>query len=123
MKRKRVKQRAAVGALGKALVRRSKGRCELCDGRDGVRPYELAPFPEEPSLERTLSACERCRGWLEGQPIDPIRAHFLQSAIWSDEPAIKLAAARLLVQVDFADAPWMRDALEATGFTADDLAY
>src|SRR5688572_6034741 len=61
MARKKPKQRAAVGALGKLLTRRSKGRCELCMGTTDVRPYELAPFPEEPDPERTLMACSRCR--------------------------------------------------------------
>lgn len=116
MKRKKVKQRAAVGVLGKAITRRSKGRCELCAGRDDVRLYELAPFPEDPSPDRTLNACARCRDWLERGAVDPVQAHFLQTAIWEEEPAIRLAAARLLVVADFPDAPWTRDALDAAGF-------
>lgn len=114
MARRKVKQRAAVGLLGKELTRRSRGRCELCDSREGPRPWEIPPFPEEPSPERALMACERCRRWLEGRDdVDPIQAHFLMSAVWSMEPAVRLAAARLLLRVDFADDPWMRDALSA----------
>lgn len=116
MARKRLKQRAAIGRLGKTLTRRSKGRCELCDSRDGVRPYELLPFPEEPELERSLCACARCRDWLEGGQIAVIEARFLHEAVWTEEPAVRLAAARLLVQADFSDDPWVRDALEAVGF-------
>jgi hypothetical protein len=112
---KRNKQRPAVGMLGKQLTRRSKGKCELCESRDGVRPFELWPFPEEPELDRTLFACERCRRWLERGEIDPVEAHFLETAVWSNEPAVKLAAARLLVIADFADQPWLRDAVEANG--------
>jgi len=114
--RSRTKQRAAVGWLGKDLTRRSKGRCELCGSRESVRPYELPPFPDEPSMDRTLMACARCRGWLEGEPIVSIEARFLEEAVWSTEPAVRLAAARLLVLADFADDPWVRDALEAVGF-------
>jgi hypothetical protein len=91
MARKRLKQRAAVGGLGKALTRRSKGHCELCEGRGDVRPFELAPFPEEPVLERSLMACARCRGWLEGSEIRPMEAHFLSGAVWATEPAGGLA--------------------------------
>ncbi|MCB9682689.1 MAG: hypothetical protein H6733_14585 [Alphaproteobacteria bacterium] len=113
MARKRPKQRAAVGVLGKLLTRRSHGRCELCEGRDDNRLYELPPFPEEPDPDRTLLACARCRGWLEGAPIDAAEARFLSAAIWSTLPPVRLAAARLLLTIDFADDPWLRDALDA----------
>ena len=110
---KRVRQRAAVGGLGKDLTRRSRGRCELCASRDDVRAYELAPFPEEPVLDRALHACARCRRWLEGDEIAPLEARFLGEAIWSDVPPVRLAAARLLLRCDFDDDPWLRDALDA----------
>lgn len=113
MAKKRVKQRPQVGVLGKTLTRRSRGRCELCESREGVRPFELAPFPEEPEPERTLMACERCREWLECEQVNPIEAHFLGTAVWSDEPAVQLAAARLLLICDDPNSPWMRDALDA----------
>lgn len=113
MARKKLKQRAAVGVLGKTLTRRSKGRCELCTGAEDVRPYELPPFPEEPDPERTLMTCARCRGWLEQERIDPIQAHFLSSAVWAELAPVRLAAARLLIANDGLDDPWLRDALDA----------
>ncbi len=118
MARKKWKQRAAVGALGKDLTRRSRGKCELCAGKDQPMPWELPPFPEEPAMDRTLLACGRCRGWLEGGDIRQVEAHFLETAIWADEPAVKLAAARLLLVIDGADDPWVRDALEAVDIDA-----
>lgn len=111
--RKKVKQRAAVGVLGKELTRRSRGRCELCESREQVRPYELAPFPDEPSMARTLMGCERCRRWLEKGQIHPVEGHFLSGAVWSDLPAVRLAAARMLLAADFQEDPWIMDALEA----------
>lgn len=117
--RKRPKQRAAIGMLGKDLTRRSKGRCELCQSRDGVRPYELEPFPDEPSMDRALCACERCRDWLDGGEIVSIEARFLEEAVWSTVRPIRLAAARLLVLADFADDPWVRDGLEAVGYIVE----
>lgn len=112
-RRKAPKQRAAVGVLGKALTRRSRGRCELCGERHDVRLYELAPFPEEPDPDRVVMACERCRRWLDTEEIEPIQAHFLSSAVWSDVPPVKLAAARMLLAADFQEDPWLLDALEA----------
>lgn len=111
--RKKPKQRAAVGVLGKAITRRSRGKCELCGDRDETRLYELDPFPEEPDEDRTLMACGRCRRWLEDGEIVPIEAHFLSGAVWADPPAVRLAAARMLLTADFADDPWLMDALEA----------
>lgn len=119
MGRRKVKQRAAVGLLGKALTRRSRGRCELCESKDEVRPWELPPFPEEPAMERTLMACARCRGWLERGAADGMEASVLTQAVWSEEPAVRLAAARLLVTTDFADDPWVRDALDHAGFDVE----
>jgi protein PhnA len=113
MARKKPKQRPAVGVLGKLLTRRSKGRCELCEGSGDVRPYELPPFPEDPDPERTLMGCARCRDWLESERIDPIQAHFLSTAVWHELPPVRLAAARLLLANDGLDDPWLRDALDA----------
>lgn len=116
MARKRVVQRAAVGVLGKHITRRSHGKCELCGSREGPALYELPPFPPDPDPDRTLMACASCRGWLEHGKVEPIRAHFLRNAAWSDEPAARLAACRLLVLVEAPDDPWLRDTLEAVGF-------
>lgn len=99
--------------LGKHLTRRSKGRCELCDGADDVRPYELPPFPDEPDPERTLMTCARCRRWLEQEAVEPVEAHFLSAAVWSDLAPVRLAAARLLLACDDLGDPWLRDALDA----------
>lgn len=109
---RRVKQRAAVGRLGKHLTRRSRGRCELCAGRDAPVPFELAPFPPEPDPDRTLMACLRCRAWLERERIEPIEARFLAVAVWSELPSVRLAAARLLLTIDDPDDPWMQEALD-----------
>jgi protein PhnA len=111
--RKRPKQRPQVGVLGKALTRRSRGRCELCESKEDVRPYELPPFPEEPDPDRTLMACARCRSWMETGTLDPVQAHFLSSAVWAELPPVRLAAARLLLAHEDLSDPWLRDAIEA----------
>ena len=107
------RQRPRRGVLGKHLTRRSRGRCELCESREGPRVFELAPFPPEPRLDRALMACDRCRRWLQTGEVEPLDAWFLSSAVWSEEPAIRLAAARLLLEVDDPTTPWVRDALDA----------
>ena len=115
MARKRQKQRAAVGRLGKILTRRSRGKCELCGTRDQVRPYELLPFPVDPDPERTLMACLRCRTWIERDQPDPINAWFLSEAVWSEQAPVRLAAARMLLLLDDPGNPWIQDTFEAAG--------
>lgn len=115
MARKRPKQRAAIGVLGKSITRRSRGRCELCDGRNDNRLYELVPFTEDPDPDRVMMACVRCREWMEKGGVIPMEAHFLSTAVWSAEPSVRLGAARLLLTFDSLDDPWLQDALEATG--------
>ncbi|MFM2161107.1 MAG: hypothetical protein RLZZ383_619 [Pseudomonadota bacterium] len=112
---RRVKQRASVGVLGKDITRRARSVCELCGGRDSPRLFELAPFPSEPTPERTLLACARCRAWLEeDDAVDLDAAHFLGGAVWHALPAVRLAAGRLLHLV--AKPPlWVMDAVEACG--------
>jgi hypothetical protein len=99
--------------LGKELTRRSKGRCELCEGRDEPRLFELSPFPEHPEPDRTLVACARCRRWLERGGVVPLEAHFLNTAVWAELPAVRLAAARMLLDIDDVHDPWLAQALEA----------
>lgn len=120
---RKIKQRAQVGALGKHLTRRSRGRCELCDGREGVRPFELHPFPEEPDPDRTLMACQRCRSWLESSHIEPVEAHFLGGAVWSSVAPVRLAAARLLLSHEDHDDLWMHEALDVANVDPATLEF
>ncbi len=110
---RRVKQRASVGVLGKDITRRARSVCELCGGRDAPRLFELAPFPPEPTPDRTLLACARCRAWLDDdEAVDVDAAHFLGGAVWHDLDAVRLAAGRLLHQVPKAPL-WVVDAAES----------
>ena len=114
-----MKQRAAIGQLGKLLTRRSRGKCETCGSDDDVRGYELVPYPEAPDPERSLMACGRCRTWLEGGTPDARDAWFLSEAVWADEPAVRLAAARMLIVLDDVGNPWVRDTFHATAVDAE----
>ncbi len=103
-------KREALQALGRALARRARSRCELCEGGDALSPV-LMERQAEPSLEETLLLCARCASALRGGRVDdPDALRFLEAAIWSDAPLVQAAAVKMAQRVD---RPWAREALEA----------
>ena len=101
----------AINLLGKDLARRASQRCELCEGKEDLRPYDTAP-DDEPSFDTIALFCSRCRGLAAGEEADEATLRFLENAIWSDIPAVGATAVRLLKTVD---AGWARSALETHG--------
>ena len=101
-------RQAEVAGFGKELARRGRSRCELCEGRDGVRTHDTDP-ESAPSLETLLLLCERCRDLVAGADQDPRTLRFLEGAIWSETPIAQQLARRLIVDVD---ADWAREARE-----------
>ena len=53
-------QKAALNALGTALNRRSKSKCELCLNSASLQAVEIPPAPEQPSIEAAIFCCENC---------------------------------------------------------------
>ena len=100
-----------ISLLGKDLARRASQRCELCDGKGDLRPYDCAPT-EDPTLDTIALLCERCRALADGgkEPSETLR--FLESAIWSPYPGVASTARAALARVD---ADWARLALEMLG--------
>ncbi|MGH0033922.1 MAG: hypothetical protein ACQGVK_02710 [Myxococcota bacterium] len=102
---------AEVAGFGKELARRARSRCELCEGREGVRTHDTQP-EAAPSLDTLVLLCERCRAWLGGEAQDPRTLRFLETAVWSEVPVVMSLARDLLARVD---ADWARDTLEMLG--------
>jgi hypothetical protein len=98
----------AIGRLGKDLARRADKKCELCEGKGDLRPYDTAP-DEEPSLDTVALLCERCRAVADGRDDPPETLRFLENAIWSPYPPVARTAQDILRRVD---ADWARAALE-----------
>ena len=98
----------AVAALGKVLTRRAGSVCELCADSLDLRPLEVPPKEEEPSIDAAILACARCREATESKklPRDIDSFRFLTGSIWSEVPPVQLAAVRLLRRLVEADVSW-----------------
>jgi len=104
----------AIGRLGKTLARRSGRRCEWCEGKDDLRPYDHRP-KQEPSEGSLALLCGGCRDLVAGGRADPQTLRFLEGAIWSEIPAVREPAVALLRTVDIEWAREALDVLEETG--------
>lgn len=93
-------------ALGRELSRRAKSRCELCSASTSLSVVEVAPLPEEPSVEKSLFLCDVCHKRLtvvlpnlkkkshvqEGDLFQSNDLLFLQEKIWSETAVIQVTA-------------------------------
>ena len=98
----------AVSLLGKTLSKRAGFKCEWCECKEGLRPWEYRP-DSEPALENLALLCDRCRELAGGSKADPNELHSIRNALWSDSPAIAEGVARVLARCR---ETWARDAIE-----------
>lgn len=95
-------------SFGKAIGKRAGFKCEWCESKDDLRPWDHAPNME-PAPETLALLCERCRQLAEGAAADPNELHTLRNALWSDIPAVAEGVALVLIR---SRQPWVRQAIE-----------
>ncbi len=104
----------ALSRLGKALVRRSNSRCELCDIA-GVKltAFEVPPLNDEPVIEHCLFICDTCSSQIDNpKKIDVDHWRCLNSAMWSTTPVVQVVAITLLKYLADNKTDWAGDLLE-----------
>lgn len=107
---------AAVNLLGKDLARRAGRACELCEEREGCRPYELEPGAE-PTLDGLVLLCPPCRELADrpgSRPSGELR--HLEQIVWSTVRPVRSVAVRLLEAVG---EPWADDAIANAALMAE----
>ena len=104
---------ARVNMLGKALARRSRAHCELCDASGvALSVFEVPPELEDPTADAALFLCEACRSQIDNpRHFDPKRWRFLAESVWSELPAVQVMAVRLLRHLCDSE-EWAASALE-----------
>lgn len=91
-------QVSALNALGTALNRRSKSKCELCQERSSLQVVAVPPLPDKPSIDAAIFCCAACLPLTEPQARlpDSNELRFLESAAWSEIRPVQMAAVRAL---------------------------
>lgn len=115
---KHQERQQAVQSLGRALARRARSACELCEV-SSVRldPVEVTPLAEEPELERTIMVCERCAAAANAGSsgkgrLDPAAWRFLESAAWNPLAPVQVVAVRIAQRLAAADVAWARELVD-----------
>ncbi len=115
------KHKARIGALnafGKDLARRAKGHCEMCGASDvKLHTYEVEPVADEPDFDHCLLACDTCAEQMDNpKRINADHWRCLNTAIWSEVPAVQVAAVHQLKRID---QPWARELEEQLYLTPE----
>lgn len=77
-----------------SLLRRAGDRCELCGAAEALSTHEVASVS---ARERSIVVCGGCAPQLiDGAELDQGHWRCLERAIWSEVPAVQVAAHRLL---------------------------
>lgn len=98
-----------LSSFGKDLARRAKSQCEMC-GASGTKLqiHEVPPVGSEPEFERCILLCETCKNQLDNpRRIDPDHWRCLNTAVWSEIPAVQVMAVTTLRQLNAQ--PWAQE--------------
>ena len=104
-----------------ALMERAGGACELCGATEGLSAVALPP--SDGSAEQSVLVCETCKGMLEGGELDTNHLRCLNESAWSQEPAVQVAAWRLLSRLAAEGETWAQDLLDMLYLEEDVKAW
>src|ERR1035437_4446965 len=95
--------------------------CELCSSQSEVTTYEV-PRLTETSVDNTALLCNTCRHQIEGpEAINAHHCHTFNESIWSENPAVKVLAWRILKKLS--SEAWAQDLLDQLYMYDDLLAW
>ena len=99
----------ALNLLGKDLARRAKSKCELSQQAGTLQIFDLEGPDLEPDLDHLVMVCPQISEHLNGKEIQRASVHYLETAVWSTEIAVRRAAIRILERIDEG---WAHEAIE-----------
>ncbi len=102
-----------VSLLGKTLVRRAKKKCELCDVQgESMSVIEIEPAPKIPDPDHAVLVCSTCQSIIDTDSPNPTQSRFLETAIWSEVPAVQVTAVRICQKLAAQGVNWAKDLLD-----------
>jgi protein PhnA len=108
-------------AIADEIAARAGGQCELCGAKGAADVY---PVPESPgeTADTSVLLCGTCRGQIEPDAdLDTHHWRSLGESMWSDVPAVKVMAWRMLQRLSAE--PWAREFSEIMYLEDDVLAW
>lgn len=104
--------------MEKELQKRSGGVCELCGSNESLSVYIVSPKSGN-SVDEAAYVCTTCKNQLEGtEEMNPNHWRCLNDSMWSEVPAVKVIAWRVLNELK--SEGWPNDLLEMM-YLEDDL--
>lgn len=80
--------------MSKELIARSGNKCELCGSEENLSVLEVTP--SDASAEQSILVCSTCKAQIESDELDESHFNCLNDSMWSEVPAVKVMAYRLL---------------------------
>lgn len=107
--------------LEKALAERSQGSCELCGANGDLNVFVVSPKSGD-QPEEAGHICTNCLEQLDGtKEVNPNHWRCLNDSMWSEVPAIKVIAWRMLNQLK--SEGWPMDLLDMIYMEDDVLEW
>ena len=86
-------------SLEKELAQRSNSTCELCGATDGLQAYAVPP-KDSGNIDETAHICGTCHSQIEDpEKMDANHWRCLNESMWSEVPAVKVIAYRMLTRL------------------------
>ncbi len=96
--------------IEQTLLQRCDSKCELCTSDSNLTVYEVLPV-DISGAESSIMVCDVCHGQINNpDTIDVNHWHCLNSSMWSEVPAVKVMAWRMLKRLS--SEGWAHDLLD-----------
>ena len=103
------------------LQARASSACELCGASDALDAFPVAPHQDR-DADHNVLGCATCRDQLNGSAeLDANHWRCLGDSMWSEVPAVKVVAWRMLQRLD--DQDWARSLLDMIYMEEGELAW
>lgn len=103
------------------LKERSNNQCEICGNTESLTVYMVPPY-EDDSFDRHAFICSTCKDQIEdSSKTDSNHWRCLNESMWSEVPAVKVLAYRMLRRLR--SEGWPQDLLDMIYLTDEEMSW